>query len=60
MKFVLTTIMVIIILPLSLKSINNLQNYDLLEADYKIKKFTELIDNDEELLALDNHLIYFI
>lgn len=58
-KFVLTTIMVINFLPLSLKSINNLQNYDLLEADYKIKKFTELIDKDEELLALDNHLIYF-
>jgi hypothetical protein len=51
--------MVINFLPLGLKSINNLQNYNILEADYKIKKFTEFIDKDEELLALDNHLIYF-
>tara|TARA_A100001011_G_scaffold67383_1_gene68578 strand:- start:2810 stop:4297 length:1488 start_codon:yes stop_codon:yes gene_type:complete len=59
MKFILITIMVINFLPLGLKSINNLQNYNILEADYKIKKFTEFIDKDEELLALDNHLIYF-
>ena len=41
------------------QSIYNIQNYQNIKQNYKLQKISKLIDTNEELLALDNHLVYF-
>ena len=40
------------------QSIYNIQNYQNIKQNYKLQKISKLIDANEELLALDNHLVY--
>jgi|TARA_B100001094_G_C18195422_1_gene810432 hypothetical protein len=41
------------------QSIYNLSNYSEIERNYEIKSFVNYIDSEKNLLALDNHIIYF-
>lgn len=61
-----STIYIISLLILSIntfsiaqQSINNIINYSEIERNYEIKSFVKHIDNNQDLLALENHLIYF-
>ncbi len=46
-------------LSLASQTIFNLQNYQYIKQNYKKKKISKFIDPGEDLLALDNHLVYF-
>ncbi len=58
-KFFIVLIMIVNLIPLSKESINKIQNYSEITENYKIKSFLKYIDSEKELLALDDHLIYF-
>lgn len=45
--------------PLVSQSIHNIQNYQNVKQNYKLQKISTLIEPNEDLLALDNHLVYF-
>jgi len=45
-------------IPLSIHSINNVKNYDIIKRNYPIKNLSTLVDEKSTILALDNHIIY--
>ena len=45
--------------PLISQSVHNIQNYQNVKQNYKLQKISTLIEPNEDLLALDNHLVYF-
>jgi len=56
---VLIGILTINLLFIGGDSLYNIKNYEQITNNYRIKSFTSYIDPEKELLALDNHLIYF-
>ena len=52
-------ILIFNLLPIGVNSINNIFNYKEISNNYKIESFVNYIEPEKELLALDNHLIYF-
>ena len=52
-------ILIFNLLPIGVNSINNIFNYKEISNNYKIESFINYIEPEKELLALDNHLIYF-
>ena len=56
---VIIFLMFLNILSPAKQSIYNLVNYSEIERNYEIKSFVNYIDSEKNLLALDNHLIYF-
>lgn len=57
--FILGSLIVFNSYPLISQSFYNIQNYQELKQNYKIFQISNFIEPDGEILALDNHLIYF-